>query len=127
MMRLDCEVDSQENEIAVTTENILPFLGLIEEKTIALISEYLMKKEMRFPNRSRMQVVTEGGRNSQSCLQINPPRLVDYSSDESGDEGDEESSCLRPQHRENINHVKITKTFKGKRKTSKRRSSVIFQ
>eukprot|EP00985_Skeletonema_marinoi_P015018 scaffold7664_cov89-Skeletonema_marinoi.AAC.2 len=114
MMRLDCKVDSQEGEIAVTTENILPYLGIIEEKTIAIISEYLKMKEMRQPNNIGMQLM-HGGRNTQSCLQINPPRLVDYSSDESGDDGDEES--LKPLHRENINHARISKTFKGKRKT----------
>ena len=114
MMRLDCKVDSQEGEIAVTTENILPYLGIIEEKTIAIISEYLKMKEMCQPINIGMQL-TRGGRNTQSCLQINPPRLVDYSSDESGDDGDEES--LKPLHRENINHARISKTFKGKRKT----------
>eukprot|EP00984_Skeletonema_dohrnii_P031667 scaffold24467_cov108-Skeletonema_dohrnii-CCMP3373.AAC.6 len=114
MMRLDCKVDSQEGEIAVTTENILPYLGIIEEKTIAIISEYLKMKEMRQPNNIGMRLM-HGGRNTQSCLQINPPRLVDYSSDESGDDGDEES--LKPLHRENINHARISKTFKGKRKT----------
>lgn len=115
-MRLDCKVDSQEGEIAVTTENILPYLGIIEEKTIAIISEYLKMREMRHPNRASMQL-RNSVRSTQSGLQINPPRLVDYSSDESGDDGDEESSCLKPLHRENINHAKMTRTFKGKRKT----------
>jgi len=50
MIRLDCKVDSQEGEIAVTTENILPYLGIIEEKTIGIIADYLKMKEMRRPN-----------------------------------------------------------------------------
>jgi len=116
MMRLDCKVDSQEGEIAVTTENILPYLGIIEEKTITIISEYLKMREMRHPNRASMQL-RNSVRSTQSCLQINPPRLVDYSSDESGDDGDEESSCLKPLHRDSINHAKMPRTVKGKRKT----------
>ncbi len=116
-MRLDCKVDTQEGEIAVTTENILPYLGIIEEKTIAIISEYLKMREMRHPNRASMHL-RNSVRSTQSGLQINPPRLVDYSSDESGEDGDEESSCLKPLHRENINHAKMSRaSFKGKRKT----------
>jgi hypothetical protein len=117
MIRLDCKVESQEGEIAVTTENILPYLGIIEEKTIGIISDYLKMKEKRRPDSINMQLTNSGGGNVQSSLQINPPRLVDYSSDESGDDGDEESSCLKPLHRENINHAKISRSFKGKRKT----------
>jgi hypothetical protein len=131
MMRLDCKVDSsQEGEIAVTTENILPYLGIIEEKTIAIISEYLKKRENRHPNNTSMQLTNGGGsRSAHSCLQINPPRLVDYSSDESGDDGDEESSCLKPLHRENINHATILRTIKGKRKTFNggRRGSSLYR
>lgn len=125
MMRLDCKVDSQEGEVAVTTENILPYLGIIEEKTIAIISEYLKMREMRHPNRASMHL-RNCVRSTQSGLQINPPRLVDYSSDESGDDGDEESSCLKPLHRENINHAKMPRTIKGKRKTfNSRRGSCL--
>lgn len=115
MIRLDCKVDTQEGEIAVTTENILPYLGIIEEKTIGIISEYLKMKEMRHPDSidMRLRIRSAFGGNTKSCLQINPPRLVDYSSDESGDDGDEESSCLKPLHRENINYAKILRSFKG--------------
>lgn len=105
MIRLDCKVDSQEGEFAVSTENILPYLGIIEEKSIGI----LRVREMRHTENSDMKLIgsTSGG------LHINPPRLMDYSSDESGDDdddGDEQSSCLKPVHRSNINVSRIARS-----------------
>lgn len=122
MIRLDCKIHSHEGEITVTTENILPYLGIIEEKTIGIISKYLKLQEMRQPLSSGLKLIDAdaGGKHAHSGLHINPPKLVDYSSDESGDDDDEQSSCLKPLHRENINHMRIQRPYIGapfKRKT----------
>ena len=84
MIRLDCKIHSHEGEITVTTENILPYLGIIEEKTIGIISKYLKLQEMRQPLSSGLKLIDAdaGGKQAHSGLHINPPKLVDYSSDE---------------------------------------------
>ena len=113
MIRLDCKVDSQEGgEIEVSTENILPYLGIIEEKTIGIVSKYLRVREMRHPERSDVKLIGSTGSGSGSGLHINPPSFgsSDESGDDDDDDGDEQSSCLKPVHRSNINVSRLSRS-----------------
>jgi hypothetical protein len=144
LIRLDCNVDKEEGDISVTTDNILHFLGAIEERTMDIISNYQRVKKMSDSARANS---ASGGKAfgkvqplGQCCalveaepVFVNPPRLLDYSSDESGDEGAEAS--LRPLHRSDINYAKIAArssnvgvSSRGNRKTiNGRRGSLMFQ
>ncbi|EED92009.1 predicted protein, partial [Thalassiosira pseudonana CCMP1335] len=44
LIRLDCKCNDQDGETSITTDNVLDFLGLIEEKTIEIISKYRKMK-----------------------------------------------------------------------------------
>lgn len=123
MIRLDCKVDSQEGgEIEVSTENILPYLGIIEEKTIGIVSKYLRVREMRHPERSDVKLIgnTSGG----GGLHINPPRLMDYSSDESGDDDDDDDGSCVPLHRSSINVSRIASRSCAPRRHRRRTSTM---
>ena len=55
-------------------------------------------------------------------ISINAPRLLDYSSDESGDEGGD--SSLKPLHRSDMNYTKIASILPKKKAISGRRGSI---
>ena len=134
----------------MTTDNVLRYLGAIEERTIEIISNYQRIKEYTEKCQENSVGVSDGlmsenrlgddnpfgssvtqlGNNQ---IIINPPRLLDYSSsDESGDEGDDvEYSILKPVHRSDINYSRVSASLiKGnsRRKTANgRRGSIAFQ
>ena len=119
MIRLDCLPDDQERELSITTDNIIHYLGLVEEKAIDIVSNYKRlqnlsesanKNKLLFTNQSLSRRVS-----------INPPRLLEYSSDENSDDEDDASSGLpKPMHRQDINYAKMSSRIsmaKPKRKT----------
>jgi hypothetical protein len=55
-------------------------------------------------------------------ISINAPRLLDYSSDESGDEGVD--SSLKPLHRSDMNYTKIASILPKKKAVPGRRGSI---
>ena len=57
-----------------------------------------------------------------SPISIYAPRLLDYSSDESGDEGVD--SSLKPLHRSDMNYTKIASILPKKKAISGRRGSI---
>jgi len=143
LIRLDCDVDKEEGEFSVTTDNILHYLGAIEERTMDIIANYQRVKKLSDDERANGSSCGKTFGKDQSLgkcfalveaepVSINPPRLLDYSSDESGDEGADAS--LRPLHRSDINYSKIVArssnagtSSRGNRKTvSGRTGSQIF-
>ena len=71
-------------------------------------------------------------RNGSRRVSINAPRMLDYSSDENSDDGDDGSSSIpRPVHRNDLDYAKLASrasmTNRQSRKTfSGRRGSMIF-
>jgi hypothetical protein len=107
---------------------VLHYLGLVEERAIDIVSNY-----------NRLQAMTDSANNKMSFsdqngsrrLSINPPRLLDYSSDENSDDGDDASSCLRPVHRNDLDYSKLASRASMARQSSRktitgRRGSLIF-
>ena len=128
MIRLDCHPSEEEGELSITTDNVLHYLGLVEERTIDIVSNYNRLQALSDnANKSRMSFNDLGGSRRVS---INPPRLLDYSSDENSDDGDDASSCVpKPVHRQDIHYSKLAArmSIKPKRKTfTGRRGSIIF-
>lgn len=90
---------------------------MIEERTMDIISNYQRSKKMSDDEQAKTpNCVTAFGKVQPlgpsfgalldpEPVCVNPPRLLDYSSEESGDEGAEAS--LRPLHRSDINYAKI--------------------
>lgn len=103
------------------------YLGLIEERAIGIVSNY-----------NRLQSMTDSVhkngssftcRNSSRRVSINPPRLLDYSSDENSDEGDDASSCQpRPVNIKDLDYSKLASRAEIARERRKtlRRGSLIF-
>ena len=105
MTRLDCVVDSV-GEVCVNETNMLHYMGMIEERTNDILGNYYRRKANKGPSGNLEQQGAEGGNeakmkgapgtgpklqksNDPMTMNVNPPKLVDYSSDEnSGDEGD---------------------------------------
>ncbi|KAL7430737.1 hypothetical protein ACHAXH_004979 [Discostella pseudostelligera] len=126
LARLDFKFDDDEGGSTITTDNILHYLGVIEEKASEILSKY---QRMTGVSQSKsLESDTVGNRDQGGAgpISVNPPQLLDCSSDESGDEGGE--SILKPLHRSDINYSKIASAL-SKRKTisSRRRGSTIFQ
>jgi hypothetical protein len=126
LARLDFKFDDEEGGSTITTDNILHYLGVIEEKASEILSKY---QRMTGVSQSKsLESDTVGNRDQGGAgpISVNPPQLLDCSSDESGDEGGE--SILKPLHRSDINYSKIASAL-SKRKTisSRRRGSTIFQ
>ncbi len=133
LIRLNCKFDEE-----LTTDNILHYLGIIEERALEIISNYLRAKEMSNgldrSNSSSGDILSSEKSTGAAPISVSAPRLLDYSSDESGDEGGE--SSLKPLHRSDMNYSKIAsiipkrKTMNGKRGATfglqpKRRTSVV--
>lgn len=118
LIRLDCKFDEEEGGLSLTTDNVLHYLGIIEERTMNIMSNYQRMKEMENEgaNSSSRKPVFGKDVPLGKCpgidammgaepVSVNPPRLLDYSSDESGDDGADAS--LRPLHRSEIKYSKI--------------------
>ena len=148
LIRLECEFDEKEGGISLTTDNILHYLGIIEERTMDIISNYQRMTKMSNSEKTNISSYdTAFGKNQPlgmspgldaligaEPVSVNPPRLLDYSSDESGDDGVD--SSLKPLHRSDINYSKIASraltsvgaSSRGNRKTiNGRRGSLMFQ
>ena len=123
-------MDWEEGEISITTDNVLHYLGLVEEKAIGIVSNYTRLEDIR--DSAQKNKMTFSDNNRSSMLSINPPRLLDYSSEESADDGDDaDSYVLKPVHRQSINYAKIAGrasviAAKPKRKTITGRRGSIF-
>jgi hypothetical protein len=128
LTRMDFKFDDEEGGSAITTDNILHYLGIIEEKASEIISKY--QRMIGTSGVSGLESQTAAAVRDHGVappISVNPPQLLDCSSDESGDEGGGEST-LKPLHRSDINYSKIASTL-SKRRTisSRRRGSTIFQ
>ena len=148
LIRLDCKFEEEEGGgISLTTDNILHYLGIIEERTLEIISSYERVKKtgnsdhqqtnnsnsfgkdlpLSTYHGSGLEARPIGGGSTEQALMVNPPRLLDYSSDdESADEGGE--SSLRPLKRAEMNYNKIKERATAfgalpKRRTTTRRGS----
>lgn len=125
----------------MTTDNILHYLGIIEERTLEIISNYHRMKEMadkeneckKSPFANDLPMDLNAFIGAVEPVSVNPPRLLDYSSDE--DEGEDGmDSSLRPLHRSDINYSKIASrasigTGRANRKTmvkGRRGSQMMF-
>ena len=131
LIRLDCKFEEEEGGgVSLTTDNILHYLGIIEERTNEIISKYQNMKK-----RSNSKEADEGlgarpigGTTSISRVFV--PRLLDFHS--SDDEScDQDTSSLMPVHRSEINYNKIAKRASAigsmpRRKTMGRRGSSMF-
>ncbi|KAL3765624.1 hypothetical protein ACHAW5_008281 [Stephanodiscus triporus] len=123
LIRLNCKFDEE-----LTTDNILHYLGILEERALEIISNYLKTKEFSNGDRANSMPLDKstGGRVAMGAaapISVNAPRLLDYSSDDSGDEGGE--SWMKPIHRSDMNYSKIA-SIVPKRKTIPGRRGSIF-
>ena len=118
---MNCKFDEE-----LTSDNILHYLGIVEERALEIVSKYLRTKNSSNPTTNNNSY---GGSNnmgvgtaarSASTISVNAPRLLDYSSDDSGEEGGE---SLKPVHRTDMNYSKIASTV-PRRKTVGRRGSI---
>jgi hypothetical protein len=127
---LDCKLDWDEGDISITTDNVLHYLVLVEAKAIAIVSNYKRLEYIR--GSAQKNKMTFGDNNRSSMLSIKPPRLLDYSSEDSVDDGDDaDSYALKRVHRQSINYAKIAVRAsviadKPKRKTVTGRQGSIF-
>lgn len=141
---MDCKFDDEEGGggVSFTTDNILHYLGVIEERTLEIIANYQRimevsdkeqsKKERVFAN-NELPMGLDAFIGAAEPVSVNPPRLLDYSSDESGDDEARDFS-LKPLHRSDINYSTIASrappqgTGRPKRKTVVRgRRGSMFQ
>lgn len=136
LIRLDCKLgDEESGGIALTTDSILHYLGLIEERTMEIISNYQRMKEVS--GRRQETGAASFGRDLRledypgiagaEPVTVNPPRLLDYSSDESGDE-DADRPLYRAVLEKKISSraLSIASALPPKRKPAGRRGS-LFQ
>jgi hypothetical protein len=128
LIRLSCKFDEE-----LTTDNILHYLGIIEERALEIISNYLRTRELSSGDRASCssggnipsEKFTGGGvaiGGAAAPISVNAPRLLDYSSDESGDEG--VNFSLKPLHRSDMNYTKIASILPKKKAIPGRRGSV---
>ena len=119
LIRLDCKFEEEEGGgISLTTDNILHYLGIIEERTLEIISSYERGKKSgnsddpHQTNSSNsfgkdLPLSTYHGHGSglkarpiggstEQALMINPPRLLDYSSDDESADDEGCDSSLKP-------------------------------
>ena len=142
MTRLDCDVDN-DSELCINETNMLHYMGIIEEKTNTILDNYYRCKTREI---SRKTVETDSEKfninqpvenapaNSQKqqkhsdTISVNPPKVLDYSSDEhSGDEVD----CSRPLSIGEIKARALSRVNQPRKKqepiplVSRRRSSIL--
>ncbi|KAL7513626.1 hypothetical protein ACHAXN_012997 [Cyclotella atomus] len=127
MIRLNIYPSGQEGELSITTDNVLHYLGLVEERAIDIVSNYNRLQAMTDNANKKMSLSDQNGSRR---LSINPPRLLDYSSDENSDDGND-SSCLRPVHRNDLDYSKLASRASMAKQSSRktvtgRRGSLIF-
>jgi hypothetical protein len=129
LIRLDCQPSEEEGEPSITTDNVLHYLGLVEERAIDIVSNYNRLQALSDNAHKKRTSFNDNGGSRR--VSINPPRLLDYSSDENSDDEDDASSCLpKPVHRQDMNYSKLASRAsmaKPRRKTfTGRRGSLIF-
>lgn len=120
LIRLNYKFDEE-----LTSDNILHYLGIVEERALEIVSKFLRTTNSSSPT---TKYNSYGGSNmgfgtaarTTSTISVNAPRLLDYSSDDSGEEGGE---SLKPVHRTDMNYSKIASTI-PRRKTVGRRGSI---
>ena len=150
LIRLDCKFEEEEGGgISLTTDNILHYLGIIEERTLEIISSYERVKKTGNSDHqqtnnsnsfgkdlplsttyhgSGLEARPIGGGSTEQALMVNPPRLLDYSSDDESADDEGGESSLRPLKRAEMNYNKIKERATAfgalpKRRTTKRRGS----
>jgi len=96
LIRLDCQPSGEGGELSITTDNVLHYLGLVEERAIDIVSNYNRLQALS-DGAHKNRVQTNGRASSRRCS-INPPRLIDTDSDNSEDD----SSLPRPVHRQDL-------------------------
>ena len=136
LIRVDCKFEEGDGGgISLTTDNILHYLGVIEEKTMEIVSKYESTKKVSKHNNSfgkefpltGLEARPIGGATKPPL--VNPPRLLDYNTDSGDDESDEGN--LKPVHRSAVNYNKISSRVTAygalpRRKTMGRRGSSMF-
>ena len=145
--RLDCVGDA-DGEISVNEANILHFLGIIEDYTNKILNDYYFTQinenefflddetatQSNTINNDQLHYVLGAGPTlpmAAESMNVNPPKLLDYSSDEnSGDDCDNGSRPLtldevKSKMKTRINNQHRRKAPKNESQTNGRRGSIL--
>lgn len=126
LIRLDCRLDQEEGGTPLTTDNLIHFLGIIEERAVGIVSSYERLKELDSdvdpgvsPSVRSMfgrPSIPIGGEVSATTAAVNPPRLIDAESSDDDDD-DETSQPVQPLHRDQLSEQSVQRiSFKGSRR-----------
>lgn len=130
--RLDCSDDSI-GEISVNETNMLHFLGIIEQKTNEILNHYYRIEchknaendddDDNYQNQENKQLQCILGVGPTmpmgvETMNVNPPKLLDYSSDENSVEDGNDNGC-RPLALEELKSKMMTRIGQKRTKGSK--------
>ena len=128
LIRLDCKLDQEEGSTPLSTDNLIHFLGIIEERAVGIVSSYERLKEhdsekegsgVASPSVRSMfgrPSIPIGGEVGATAAVVNPPRLLDAESSDD-DEDDESSQPVQPLHRNQLSEQSVQRiSFKGSRR-----------
>lgn len=123
---MDVQFDDEDGGSTITTDNILHYLGIIEEKASGIISKYQRMVNISGSKSHGNEIIGIREQGVAPPISVNPPQLLDCSSDESGGEEGGEST-LKPLYRSDIKYSKIASSLSKRKTISRRRGSTIFQ
>ena len=128
LIRLDCKLDQEEGGTPLSTDNLIHFLGIIEERAVGIVSSYERLKELGSeeassavsPSVRRMfgrPSIPVGGAIGATAAAVNPPRLVDAESSDDDDDDEASSQPVQPLHRDQLSEQSVQRiSFKGSRR-----------
>ncbi len=123
---MDVQFDDEEGGSTITTDNILHYLGIIEEKASEILSKNQQLANISESKSHESDTIGIREQGVAPPISVNPPQLLDCSSDESGGEEGGEST-LKPLYRSDIKYSKIASSLSKRKTLGRRKGSTTFQ